>query len=169
MKKLLLIVLFCLCLAGCSRTVWESVEDAEAAETASWQDETYLIQLGLPDGVSLLEERDNWKLYGTKNEELEIMTGKFLASDLDNAVQTLSGFGADRLTILEKTKFDLPEYQFAWVTQTDGGCRVCRASLVMDGTDCYAIVCSRPEEDSDYDRQIRQVFSTFGLCIDEGV
>ena len=152
-------------LTGCSLPVWETVDDPSFSEPVSaWQENTYEILLGIPEGTSLLAEHDGSALYTTEHGELEIETRTFLAPDLAHAVKQLSGFAQDQLIILKTQRFGLPEYQFAWVSQSDQGMRLYRADLVMDETCCYAVVCSSLEEAGDYAAfQARQVFGTFGL------
>ena len=170
MKKVALMLMMLL-LSGCAAPVWETVDDEiPGVEDASWVDEAYTVQIGMPSGIALTEERDGWQLYSTADGDLEVETRTFLASDLDSAVRMVSGFEAEELTILQTTRFDLPEYQFAWVAQTERGSRLYRADVVMNGTECYAVVCSRPEDaGNDHDTEIRQVFASFGLFTDEGV
>ena len=170
MKKLGLVLAFLL-LTGCSAPVWETVQDeVPAVPVSSWLEEAYTMQFGLPDSVALLEEREGWKVYGTQNGELEIETRTFLTSGPESAVRTVSGFEAEELTLLKLSRFGLPEYQFAWLAGTEQGNRLYRAELVLDGTNCYAVICSRPEDAGDrYDTEIRQVFSSFGLLTDEEV
>lgn len=170
MRKVCLALVF-LMLSGCAAPVWETVEDkVPVLPVASWLENAYTVQCGVPSGVELLEQREDWQVYGTADGELEVETRTFLASSLNSAVKTLSGYQADELTILRTSRFGLPEYQFAWVSQTEQGSRLYRADLVLDDTACYAVVCSRPEAAGNrHDREIRQVFSSFGLFTDEGV
>lgn len=168
MKKLGCLLLL-LCLTGCSVPVWETVDD-DLSVSASQQQEAYTVQIGVPDGMTLLEDGETFQLYSTDNGELEIETQTFLTAGVDSAVKTLTGFSAEELTILQTTRFDMPEYQFAWVAQTEQGARLYRADMVLDGTRCYAVVCSSLESAGDYYAfQARQVFSSFGLYQDEGV
>jgi len=170
MKQVCLVLLF-LVLSGCTAPVWETVEDEmPAVAVSSWLEDAYTVQFGIPETVNLQEEREGWQVYGTEDGSLEIETRIFLTSGLESAVRTVSGFEAEELTILQTSRFGLPEYQFAWVAQTEQGSRLYRADLVLDETDCYAVICSRPESaGNDHDTEIRQVFSSFGLFTDEGV
>lgn len=171
MKKIAVLLLLVLGLTGCSRQAWETVDDEmPAAPAALWMDETYTIQIGVPSDAELLVSKEGWHVFSTDNGAFELETRKFLASGLNDAVKTLSGFSLEQLTVLETRRFDLPEYQFVWVTQTEQGSRLCRADLVMDGADCYAVVCSTLEQAGDtYEEYTRQTIATFGLFTDEGV
>ena len=169
--RLIGLVMAFLLLSGCSVPVWETVEDTQpVVAVSSWLQDAYTVQFGVPETVDLLEQKEGWQLYGTADGSLEIETRTFLVSGPDSAVKAVSGFEAEQLTILQMSRFGLPEYQFAWVSQTEQGSRLYRAELVLDGTKCYAVICSRPEEAGDsHDQAIRQVFSSFGLFTDEGV
>lgn len=171
MKNLCIVVFLALILTGCSGAAWETVDDVLPVETVPvWQKEAYEILLGIPEGVSLLAENETGAFFATDHGELEIETATFLASGVEQAIRHVSGFSNDQLTILKTQRFGLPEYQFAWVAQTEQGARLYRADLVMDGTCCYAVVCSNLETGGDQAAfQARQVFSTFGLYQDEGV
>lgn len=158
-------------LSGCTKPVWETVED-EVPVTAvvGWQESAYEIQLGVPDGLELLEETGDRTWYGGEQSLLEVETSRFLAADWQGAVEALTGVPAEQLTVLQTSRFDLPEYQVAWIAATEEGIRLYRANLVMDDMTCYAVVCSRPEEaGTGLDQEISQVFSTFGLYVEEGV
>ena len=171
MKKGLVLLLVLLVLSGCSAPVWETVEDiAPAVPTASMENETYTIEIGVPSSMKLLEAKDGWHIFSTDHGEFEVETRTFLASGVADAVKTLSGYSMEQLTVLETERFDLPEYQFVWLTQTEQGTRLCRADLVVDGMECYAVVCSTMETAGDlYEKDIRRTIATFGLFTDEGV
>lgn len=148
-------------LCGCAaRPAWETVDDDLSGAPAAYE-----MQLALPEQAVELESRQGENLYGVG--AMEVTTAAFAAKDLDAAVRYLSGFAAERLTILQTQRFDMPEYQFAWYSQSDEGGRLCRADLVMDGMQCYAVVCTAPEGEDAFARQCQQVFSTFGLFVPE--
>lgn len=173
MKKLSLLLCLVLLLSGCGAAapVWETVEDAVPAEpVSSWLEDAYTILVDIPEEADLLAAKDGCELYGTASGDYEVETTVFLASSLDSAVRQLSGFDSDRLLVIQTTRFGLPEYQFAWYTETEAGGRLYQADLVMDETRCYAVVCSSLEAVGNaYDASSRQVFSSFGLYYDEGV
>ena len=165
MKWVLSVVLL-MVLAGCSAApTWETVEDISLPEIV--QPAAYEIQMALPDGAELLWETDSGKQYQLNHMEIESI--RYYASDLDAAVEYVSGFAADRLDILETSRFGMPEYRFAWCSQTEEGARLYRADLVMDGSTCYALICSAPEDAGEFHDQARQVFSSFGLSMLEVV
>lgn len=170
MKKIILPLMILMFLTGCSSPVWETVDDTVEVTVASWLDEAYSIEVGVPQAMTLLDASDGCSIYTNDDGSLEVETRTFLASDLDTAVQMLTGYRASDLNILQTRRFDLPEYQFAWVAQTEQGSRLYRADMVVDGLDHYAVICSTLETIGDtYEADVRQVISTFGLYTDEGV
>lgn len=156
--KFLVLISLALALSGCSMQTasWETV-----ADTIEQQQPTYDITVGLSESA-LTDRTDRCKRYETR--DIQVDTQTFQAANLDAAVRYLSGFEAEKLTILQTSRFDLPEYQFAWYSQTEEGGRLYRADLVMDGMSCYAVVCSSPEQAGETAwEEARQVFSSFGL------
>lgn len=164
--KWILSVALLLALTGCSAApTWETVEDASLQEMV--QAASYEIQMALPDGAELVWETDTEKQY--QLNQMEIETIRYYAADLNAAVEYVSGFAADQLDILETSRFGMPEYRFAWCSQSEEGVRLYQADLVMDGMTCYALVCSAPESAGAFHDQARQVFSAFGLSAAEVV
>lgn len=156
--KFLVLISLALMLSGCSMQTasWETV-----ADTIEHRQPTYDITVGLSESA-LTDRTDRCKRYETG--DIQVDTQTFQAADLDAAVRYISGFEAEKLTILQTSRFDLPEYQFAWYSQTEEGGRLYRADLVMDGMSCYAVVCSSPEQAGETAwEEARQVFSSFGL------
>lgn len=149
-----------LLLVGCSvqPTAWETVADVPASGQGNME---YEIMVGLPE-TALTDESETCRHYETADLQVDVWT--FFVSDMDTAVRQLSGFEAEKLTVLQTSRFGLPEYQFAWYCQTEEGGRLCRADLVMDGMTCYAVVCSFLEDAGESAwTEARQVLSSFGL------
>lgn len=168
MRIMVFLAAMCVLLSGCSRAVvWEQVTDTEPAEqVAFWQEEAYALTVAVPPELRMVESN----FYETENGAWQVEIQTFLASDLGSAVRRLSGFETDRLTILQTSRFGLPEYRFAWYSQTAEGGRNYRADLVMDKTVCYAVVSSCSETvGNEYEQQIRQVFASVGLSDGEMV
>lgn len=157
--RFLALISLVLVLSGCSMqsAAWETVTDSLSQQ----QPIVYDITVGISESA-LTDQTDQCKHYEV--QEIQVDTHTFQACNLNSAVRNLSGFEAEKLTILQTSRFDLPEYQFAWYSQTEEGGRLYRADLVMDGMTCYAVVCSFPEEAGESAwTEARQVFSAFGL------
>ena len=172
MKRFCFLIGLVILLSGCgSRAVWETVEDPlPTTEVSSWLEEAYTIQIGVPERMDLLAEQEGCSLYSNADGSFEVETRVFLTAGLADAVQKLSGYKLEELNLLETTRFDLPEYQFSWVSQTERGLMISRADLVLEEQCCYAVICSSLESvGNDYDGQVREVLATFGLSRDETV
>lgn len=165
--KIFAILSAILLLSGCGlqTEVWETVEDP--ISVSSEAEPIYDINIGLPE-AALTDTAEHCCRYET--ESLQVETSSFFATDLNDAVLYLTGFEAEKLTILQTGRFGLPEYQFAWYSQTEEGGRLYRADLLMDGMTCYAVVCSYAEDagENAWDEACG-VFSAFGLSPIEAV
>lgn len=168
--KWVTVIMLLVFLAGCSSApVWEQIDDVLPQDlAAASKANAYEISLALPEQAQTVWEHGNERLYELSN--MDVLTLRFQAMDLNAAVRQISGFGAEKLNILQTTRFDCPEYQFTWFTQTEEGGRLHRADLIMDGMTCYAVVCSSPEEAGEsFGREAQAVLSTFGLSEPETV
>ena len=165
--KYWILVLALALLAGCSGPVWETVDDQQPqTPVAVWQEEAFEIRTALPEGAELVEETDGLSLYRVAETGLEIEQRVFLAWDKAAAVRLLTGQEAETLTVLETTRFGLPQAQFAWYDAD--ACRLCRADLILDGMTGYALVCSLPAgQGADLAGAAQPVFGSFGLYTDE--
>ena len=159
-----MVALCVMMLTGCSaKPVWETVEDVIPADVQRVQ--SYEISLDLP--LTYLGGSGDDCLY--QSGSVEVQTTAFYAADLDAAVRQLSGFSAEQLSIVKTLRDTLPEYQFAWYSETEEGGRLFRADLMMDGTACYAVVCSAAETSEGFHEQARTVFSAFMLSDPEKI
>ena len=170
MKRLAMILAFIICMSGCAAPAWERVEDQVPPVPVSAKEEPYMVLVDVPQGMELVDQNAYSSLYSTQLGDFEVQTDCFYASDMADAVKMITGMEAETMTVLQTQRFGLPEYQFVWVTNTEQGSRVCRGDLVMDGVNCYCVVCSAAEEQAgSFFEDVRYVFSTFGLSLDEGV
>ena len=172
MRNILLCCFLCLftLLCGCrAEPDWETVDDDAVLQVSAEVEPPYIITYGIPDDASMepLSAR-NRSLYVGENGDYEILTDALSAASLDDAIHQISGFGEKDLSILETTRFGLPEYRFAWASSSDEGEFVSQASLVQDGDYYYALVFSvRQGLGGKYDDCAGAVFSSFGLDGDE--
>lgn len=167
----------CLLLGGCEMAAtqtwgaWETVTD-EVEETAAYDDGKYEISLGIPEDAELCTSSSDGrrKRYSHTDGDYEITTEVLLASSMESMVRQLTGLEASDLDIIKTTRFDLPEYRFVWYRTGENGGALCRADVVADACDYYAVVFAVPEDAGKlYYEVANEVFSTFGLFWDEGV
>ena len=161
---LLLMLFFC----GCSKSAWETVNDLDQSLAVSkWPKHTYEIDVDLPDELSLIYEEDDYCLYTDDCGNFEVETRTFLASSMESAVEILSGFEPEKLSILRMDADNMMQYRFSWVTNGEGEACIHTAKLLMSESDCYAVVCTTNENRGfEYQDEIRQVFSTCELVSD---
>ena len=171
MRKILLSsLLLCGLLCGCrAEPDWETVDDDAVLQVSAMVEPPYVITYGVPDDASMEPlSVKNRSLYVGENGDYEIFSDALSAASLDDAIRQVSGFGETDLSVLETTRFGLPEYRFAWASSSDEGEYVSQASLVKDGDYYYALVFSvRQGLGGKYDDCAEAVFSSFGLYGDE--
>ena len=173
MRKLWFAVVWRLCaalLAACGgeAAVTERVTDSVPASVAAG--ERYSIAVAVPpevqeDALRLGAER----VYRPEDGRYEIVTKSLLAECADSAVHQISGYAAKELSVLETTRFSMPEYRFAWYEADGGDGWICRADLLQDGDCYYCVICRVRESAGENCGQLAtEVFSTVGLFTDEG-
>lgn len=163
-----ILLLFCfLFLGGCQGKA--SYKEVFADASAVWNPgKTYTITIGVPQDAAEVKRENGSKTYCHEGGEYEIQTRVFYAKNADSAVNQLTGKRTDKLSIMQATRFSMPEYRFAWYDAAKR--RLLQADLVMDETTCYAVVFAVDEKmGNKYNPLITEVFSTFGLHYDEGI
>lgn len=158
------LVLAAVCCGCASTTTWETVDD-EIVAASGPAEEPYIITFGVPEDVNLepLSEGSR-NLYVQKDGDYEILSDVVTAPNADEAICQVSGFDAEDLDVMETTRFGLPEYRFAWVSESDEGSYVSQAAVVEDGSYYYVLVFSaREEAGNTYDSCAESVFASFGI------
>jgi len=160
MKKWLCFLL-CLFVVGCSRSepTVETVTD-EAVMSVSGQ-QNYEILVYIPNDVVSSSAPDQCGIvYRQEDGSYQYETKLFLADTVDSAIRQICGQESGDLTVIETSRFGLPEYRFAWYE--DGFNH--RADLVQDGQQYYALIFSTPEEmGNSCQKVMAQVFASFGI------
>ena len=97
--KLLVLISLILVLSGCSlqTAAWETVTDSLSQQ----QPIAYDITVGISESA-LTDQTDQCKHYEV--QEIQVDTHTFQAWDLNSAVQNVSGFEAEKLTILQTSR-----------------------------------------------------------------
>ncbi len=172
LKKWIWALLLPVFLTGCqAETVpqWETVDD-ELVEVIEVIQEPYAMTFGIPDDAVLevFASSDTRKVYLQENGDYEITSEALRADSIADVVQELTGFSMEDLTVMQTLRGSLPEYQFAWTSNTGSGGIVSRATVLDDGGYFYALVFSVQESCGDqYQDCAQSVFSSFGIYADE--
>ncbi len=168
MKTLLFLMLvLSMALCGCqgeTKGVVETVED----EISVFSEDSFMeISVFVPQEEGTIQLSAAPESFTGDDENYHIQTRRLLASSAESALRQLTGNAA--VTVLQTSRFQLPEYRFAWTEQ--GAETLCyRGRMVQDGDVFYAVLFGVKESAGNkYDSLMAQVFSSFGLYVDEEV
>ena len=160
MKKLCLMMALVCLLAGCgAEQTLETVADEQVlAQSAARQ-----IHVELPEETVLpVMQTDTGKLYICRDFEVSVQT--LPGGDLNRTVETLSGFGAGDVTVMETESKGLTRYDFVWSCAGETGPEVGRASVLSDGTWHYCLTVTTAEKNAaDYQEIFNGMFETFTI------
>lgn len=162
--KILFCVFCLLAISACSshdEAAWEYVTDDVPEEVVA-QTEPYSIFVFAPaDAVcEATNPAQTETYYVQENGDYCIRTQHLLGASADGVIRQITKEDADRLTVLQLTRFGLPEYRFAWYADD----MVHRGDVIKDGEHYYAVVVSVKEElCGQYADLASQVFSSIGL------
>ena len=172
MMKVFFLVLFISLsvLCGCAKpdnNTQVTVDDG-TLEAMSAVNRSYTITIGVPTSAVEVDTEQYDKLYRHEGGEYELYTRVFATQDAETAIYELSGMEMSQLSVKNASRFGMPEFRFSWY---DGQTlRHCSGDMVIDNGICYAVVIAVEKDVSDaYVQMVTEVFSTFGLHLDEGV
>jgi len=162
MKIWITIFLAGVLLTGCgAEPALETIAD-ELAEPV--QAPVARIQVELPDEAALpAMESSESRLYLCEDYEILIQT--LDGGDLEETVRTLTGYGTDKLTLVQTRQDGLRRYDFVWVSTGEKGEMVGRAVILDDGNYHYTMTVLHPAEDTENTQIVwRRVFESFSLA-----
>ena len=134
MKKLCILLVFVLLLAGCQAApTFETVDDVYAPQPQSAPRE---IALALPEDVQTIAGSSG-KLYLCDGFDVTVET--VAAGDLNKTLQMLTGFAPDALTMLQTAVSGMQRYECAWTAAGENGDTVGRAVVLDDGRYHYCV------------------------------
>lgn len=162
MKKWIGALCATLLLSGCGTPeVFETMSDVyvqeqlPAAARAS-------ITLPQDAAVEVLEDGSGGCIYLCDGYSITIQT--LQAGNLDSTLRAVTGYGADRLQLLERTDGMATRYACVWAAAGEGGDQVGRAVILDDGNYHYVLTVMAEAEQA---AQLRQTWQTitdsFGL------
>lgn len=158
MKRWLCCLLPVLLLCGCgAEETLETVADEWMVPAMAQPRE---VTLRLPEDLTMpvLEEADR-KMY--LGEDYEILVETMASGDLDATLRSLTGYSADRLTVIRTRQNDADRYDFVWTAAGEQGERLGRGAILDDGDYHYCLSVLR-----DADEKIvvwQDVFESFSL------
>lgn len=166
-------VAFAAFLTGCTREappVWETVTDGIPAQNTEPLSE-YQITFAVPNDAVLaavgLEQGPRY--YTAVNGDYEIMTQRLESDSIQTVATAVSGFRLDELSPIRWEEYGMERYDFAWTSAGDEGQMVHRAAVLADNGAYYVLTFSAREDAAgDCGEKMKSVFSSLGLCADEG-
>lgn len=161
MKRILLVLLMSLLLAGCAEAeLGETVADVwQEAVTVTAPRETRLELPG--EAVACAMESDTGRLYF--GDGYEVMVQTLSGGDLDATIRALTGFDREDITVLQ-SQSDPKRWEFAWASAGEGGERLGRGVVLDDGNYHYCLTVLQDADDDDCQIIWSQVFNSFELC-----
>ncbi len=161
MKRILLVLLMSLLLAGCAEAeLGETVADVwQEAVTVAAPRETRLELPG--EAVACAMESDTGRLYF--GDGYEVMVQTLSSGDLDATIRSLTGFDREDITVLQ-SQSDPKRWEFAWASAGEGGERLGRGVVLDDGNYHYCLTVLQDADDDDCQIIWSQVFNSFELC-----
>lgn len=162
MKKMLLIVILVLMLAGCAREkTWETVADEAVQPVMAEPREIYVA---LPEeSVLPAMESDSGKLYICK--DFDVMVETLESGDLNRTIEAVCGQSRDSLTVMETENTDHTRYDFVWTSSGDEGELVGRCAILDDGDYHYVLSASvEASAFSEFEEILSGMFESFCLA-----
>lgn len=152
MKKIGWILVVALALSGCSSAeTFETLGDLDLAPAVRQERQ---LQLTLPQGAEVIQG-DSGSLYLCDGYALtvEVLSG----GDISGTVQTLTGFAADDLTVMETASGTMNRYECVWTAAGEGGDTVGRVMILDDGAFHYCVSIHYSADDTS---EMQQVWKT---------
>ncbi len=144
MKKFVLVLCLMLLLTGCAAQTFETVDDLNDVPAMA---KPATILLDLPeDAAAPAMEGTSGTLYfcGDYDITVEVMP----SGNLNNTLQTLTGFGKDELDLMQTIRCGVSCYEGAWSAAGEAGDHVGRVLIMDDGSFHYCVSVMASAEDA---------------------
>lgn len=163
MKKLWVIPLIALLLAGCGKKqVLETITDVPDAPVVS---AVQRIQVQLPPELSspTLEGENTGTLYLCDDYSVMVQTHE--SGDLQRTIRDTTGMNKENLQIIQTRQGDVKRYQWVWSTTGENGVQVGRACVLDDGSYHYVLTALTDEGKAEkVQSQWKEIFASFTLA-----
>lgn len=137
MKKLFLAILCMFMLSGCSSV--ETMETIHDDGVVPVMGEAGQVQLTLPDldDAQVIDNGMGSRIYLFDGFCVTVQT--LDGGDMSKTLETVSGFGAEKLSLLKTEQEDYTQFCCAWSSAGEGEEQLCRAVVMDDGRYHYAV------------------------------
>lgn len=141
MKKLCLLVILAVLLCGCQAApTFETLEDVYNEQT---MEDPLEIGVSLPDSATMIRSGSN-RLYLCDGYDVTVEV--MAAGDLNRTMQSLTGFAADALTMVQTSVSEMQRYECVWTSAGEGADQVGRAMVLDDGSYHYCVTLTATSE-----------------------
>ena len=161
MKKIVVTAAAVLLLCGCTaQETFETVADEPVIPVMAQPRE---IEVHLPDNaIAPVLGTDSAQIYLSSDYEIVVET--LSSGDIHATVQAISGYEAEKLTVLKTRQGDADRYEFVWACAGETGDRLGRAVVLDDGQFHYCMSVLRDAEDTGESQIVwSEVFDSFAL------
>lgn len=161
MKKWMIVGLLALTLCGCgAEETFETVADVWVTEAAAEMRE---VAVTLPGEAAVPAiESSSGRMYLCEGYEVYIQTMD--AGDLNATIQTVSGYAAEELTVMETELDGVSRYEFVWASAGEKGERLGQGVILDDGNYHYVMSVLRDAETTKTSQVVwSEVFQSFRL------
>lgn len=161
MKKYAVSLLCALLLCGCAgEETFETIADEVLVPVMAQPRE---ISVQLPDNaVAPVLGTDSAQVY--LSTDYEIILETLSSGDINATIQAISGYEAEKLTILKTRQGDADRYEFVWACAGESGDRLGRAVVLDDGSHHYCMSVLRDTGDTGESQIVwSEVFDSFAL------
>ena len=141
MKKIVVLLATVMLLVGCSApTDYETMKDVYGEQQLPQKKE---VSFTLPKDASTQSIQSSYgQLYFCDDYEITIQT--FSSGDLDATLRELTGFGREKLSVIERNG----RYECVWTAVGEAGNVVGRAAVLDDGNYHYCMSVMADEDDA---------------------
>lgn len=163
MKKLWVIPLLALLLAGCGKKqTLETITDVPDTPVVS---AVQRIQVQLPPELSApaLQGEESGTLYLCDDYSVTVQTLE--AGDLQRTIREVTGMDKDSLQVIHTRQGDTKRYQWVWTTTGENGIQVGRGCVLDDGAYHYVLTAVAEEGKAEkVQPQWKEIFASFTLA-----
>ena len=168
MKKLLVIPIIAILLAGCGKEKsMETVADVQDTPVVAT---VQRIQLQLPPELStpVLQDDGAGELYLCDNYSLTVQT--VASGDLQKTIRNATGMDKNDLQIQQTRQKDVMRYQWIWTANGENGIQVGRGCVLDDGNYHYVLTALADEAVAgQVQQEWRGIFTSFRLASEKEV
>lgn len=162
MKKLWVILLIALLLAGCGKgKTLETVSDVLTEPVVATVQH---IRVNLPPEISTpaLQSQENGTLYLCDDYSVTVQT--LQSGNLEQTIRTVTGLDKESLQIQSTQQGSAKRHQFVWVTTGEEGTQVGRTCILDDGAYHYVLTAMAEETAAQQVQTVwKEIFASFCL------